>query len=79
MSLYSVSPFFVLWITLFDQAAIEYYNRQLDEDNQTYYIDKMNTLNGQIKEVLDRQQRKNQQVAKSNGKLQGKPSQNNPL
>jgi len=64
---------------LFDQAAIEYYNRQLDEDNQMYYIDKMNTLNGQIKEVLDRQQRKNQQVAKANGTLQGKPSQNNPL
>jgi hypothetical protein len=26
-------------------AAIEYYNRQLDEDNQNFYIEKMNALN----------------------------------
>ena len=40
-----------------NQAAIEYYNRELDEPNQTYYIEKMNILNGQIKDVLDRQSR----------------------
>lgn len=38
-------------------AAIEFYNRELDEPNQTFYIEKMNSLNGQIKEVLDRQTR----------------------
>jgi hypothetical protein len=26
-------------------SAIEYYNRQLDEDNQNFYIEKMNALN----------------------------------
>lgn len=53
MSLYSVST--SLRFTI--QAAIEFYNRELDEPNQTFYIEKMNSLNGQIKEVLDRQTR----------------------
>lgn len=50
-------------------AAIEYYNRQLDEDNQNFYIEKMNALNQQIKGVLDSQQRK-----KPDKKLVGQPT-----
>lgn len=61
-------------------AAIEYYNRQLDEQNQAYYIEKMNTLNQQIKEVLDRQQRnKKSQASKPNTVMTAKPSDTNPL
>jgi hypothetical protein len=59
-------------------AAIEYYNRELDENNQKFYIEKMNTLNGQIKEVLDRQQRSKVKV-RPNQILVPKPTSTNPL
>ena len=49
MSLFSVSSF---EITI--QAAIEYFSKKLDDENQSYYVNKMNDLNEQIKQLLDR-------------------------
>ena len=40
MSLFSVSSY---EITI--QAAIEYFSKKLDEENQSYYVNKMNDLN----------------------------------
>lgn len=39
------------------QAAIEFFNRETDEDNQSYYVDKLSRLNDQIREIVDRQNR----------------------
>ena len=49
MSLFSVSSF---EITI--QAAIEYFSKKFDDENQSYYVNKMNDLNEQIKQLLDR-------------------------
>lgn len=38
-------------------AAIEFYNRETDEDNQTYYVEKLSKLNDDIREIVDRQNR----------------------
>lgn len=38
-------------------TAIEFYNREKDEDNQNYYVDKLQKLNETIRELVERQQR----------------------
>ena len=48
------------------QSAIEFYGKKQDAANQKYFVQKMTSLNEQIKTVLDRQQRIN---AKSNNAL----------
>jgi len=35
-------------------AAIEFYNRETDEDNQTYYVEKLSKLNDDIRAIVDR-------------------------
>lgn len=37
--------------------AIEFYHREEDSDNQTYYVDKLSKLNETIREMVERQQR----------------------
>jgi hypothetical protein len=34
--------------------AIEFYNRETDEDNQTYYVDKLSKLNDDIRAIVER-------------------------
>ena len=64
MALYTVrSP---SHITVRLQSAIEFYGKKQDAANQKYFVQKMTSLNEQIKTVLDRQQRIN---AKSNNAL----------
>lgn len=36
------------------QKAIEYYNRETDEEHQTYYIEKLSKLNDEIRVIVDR-------------------------
>jgi hypothetical protein len=36
------------------QQAIEFYNREKDEDNQTYYVEKLSKLNETIRELVER-------------------------
>lgn len=38
-------------------AAIEHYNRQQDEENYNYYIEKLSRLNKQIGGIIERENR----------------------
>ena len=38
-------------------AAIEHYNRQTDEENYTYYIEKLSRLNKEIGGIIERENR----------------------
>lgn len=53
MGLYSVRLIFVLFL----QQAIEFYNREKDEENQTYFVEKLSKLNETIRELVERQHR----------------------
>jgi prefoldin subunit 5 len=54
------------------QQAIEFYNREKDEENQSYYVEKLSKLNDTIRELVDRQQRLQQKNTKKS------PSPENP-
>lgn len=56
MGLYSVSLSDNLLIF---QSAIEYYNRQMDDERQGYYLEKLGTLNEEIRAIIERSNRKN--------------------
>ena len=40
-----------------NQIAIEHFNRETDEGNQTYFVEKLSKLNDDIREIIDRQNR----------------------
>ena len=39
-------------------GAMEYYNRQADEENYTYYFEKLAALNKQMKRIIERETRR---------------------
>lgn len=44
------------------QDAIEFYNREMDDERQGYYLEKLGTLNEEIRGIIERSNRKQQRA-----------------
>lgn len=58
-------------------TAIEFYNREKDEDNQNYYVDKLQKLNETIRELVERQQRLQSKI--NQNARETTPEKNEPI
>ena len=67
------------------QAGIEHYNRTKDDENYLYYIEKLNKLNLQIGEIIERENRKmtriqgEKQKKRNSRRLENDPLTGKPL